>query len=123
MSERPDISMAAGPTRVGLLGVSALIAVAVAVSASLGVIFQGVLDAQGSGEWASVRRVAQAIVQRADRLQRRQAERPAPDSKASRCSAARLGGVESRTARDACRHVGLDALTLAAIDLPPPVRA
>lgn len=111
------------PTRVGLLGVSAIVAVAVAVSASLGVLYQAMLDGPASGDWSNVRMVAQAIVQRADRLQRRQAERPAYDGQRPVVRGPRLA-VESATPDpNFSRHVGLDALCLGQIDLPPPAGA
>ncbi len=111
------------PTRVGLLGVSAIVAVAVAVSASLGVLYQAMLDGPASGDWSNVRMVAQAIVQRVDRLHRRQADRPAFDGQRPLARGPRVTVAAAAPGTDIARHVGLDALCLGHVDLPPPVGA
>jgi|GEM_PF-2475601 len=117
-----DLAHEATPNRGTLGGISAVVAVALAISAVLGTWTAGVMQADRMSDGLVARYVTAAIVRSVDRARVREVDVPAIASGAWR------GRNEAEAAgRNAgpqvVGSVGLSRLGLGEIDLPPPLMA
>ena len=117
-----DQPLKPAPGRLALHGVSAVIAVAIAVNALFGAMSAGVVSADRYADGVVARYVAVAIVRNMDRARVRDQDVPAAASTGLRIGALCVS-TRTKVLSQVDGSIALERLTLMHIDLPPPVLA